>query len=136
MIDPVTLAEDYIKALLWSSTVTPPGSNELTPVDEDELIPCQRWVASPEFVQKATSELEEFLSTLPSEFDPAEACLVHGHDPHTMLAHDFALTRNRHGAGFWDGDWAEPWGKILTDFAHQWPETELYLSDNCLVEQK
>ena len=126
-IDPVTLAEDYIKALLWSSTVTPPGADEQ---------PADQWAASPGFVQKATSEFEEFLSTLPSEFDPAEAYLIHGHDPHTMLAHDFALTRNHHGAGFWDGDWAEPWGKILTDLAHQWPETELYLSNDCLVEQE
>ena len=125
--EPVTHADDYLEALLWSSTVTPPGWKESTPAD--------KWQASPEFAQRAAKELQEFLDALPGGFDPDEAYLIHGHDPHTMLAHDFALTRNHHGAGFWDGDWAEPWGKILTDLAHQWPETELYLSDDGLVEQ-
>lgn len=31
---------------------------------------------------------------------------------------DFWLTRNRHGAGFWDGEWADKAGKALTEAAH------------------
>ena len=125
--EPWTSADDYLEALLWSSMVTPPGCEEPTPAD--------KWQASPEFAQRAAKEFAEFLSALPNEFDPDEAYVGRASEASTMLAHDFALTRNRHGAGFWDGDWAEPWGKILTDLAHQWPETELYLSDECLVEQ-
>ena len=125
--EPVTQADDYLEALLWSSMVTPPGCEEPEPAD--------KWQASEDLARRAAKEFQEFLDALPEGFDPDEAYLKAGHDPHTMLAHDFALTRNHHGAGFWDGDWAEPWGKILTDLAHQWPEAELYLSDDCLVEQ-
>ena len=32
--------------------------------------------------------------------------------------HDFWLTRNRHGAGFWDRGYPEAIGKALTDAAH------------------
>ena len=31
--------------------------------------------------------------------------------------HDFLLTRNGHGAGFWDGDWPEAEGRELTKHA-------------------
>lgn len=48
--------------------------------------------------------------------------------------HDFALTRNRHGAGFWDGDWEEKAGKILTDSSHTWGEVDLYVNNQNEVE--
>ena len=36
---------------------------------------------------------------------------------------DFHLTRNRHGAGFWDGDWE--CGKELTELSHPYSTCEL-----------
>lgn len=39
--------------------------------------------------------------------------------------HDFWLTRNRHGAGFWDGDWPEPAATVLTKAAHAFGEVWL-----------
>jgi hypothetical protein len=42
---------------------------------------------------------------------------------------DFYLTRNRHGAGFWDGDWGEA-GQPLTDSAHVWGSSYFYPDDN------
>ena len=44
--------------------------------------------------------------------------------------HDFWLTRNGHGAGFWDGDWPEPFATQLTDAAHGFGECDLYLGDD------
>lgn len=38
---------------------------------------------------------------------------------------DFWLTRNRHGAGFWDGDWIKEDGKRLTAAAHAAGEREV-----------
>jgi len=32
-----------------------------------------------------------------------------------LAGHDFWLTRNGHGAGFWDGDWKEPAATKLTE---------------------
>lgn len=42
---------------------------------------------------------------------------VHALDA-ARVGHDFLLTRNRHGAGFWDGDYADGVGSRLTDAAH------------------
>ena len=44
--------------------------------------------------------------------------------------HEFWLTRNGHGAGFWDGDWEEPAAKTLTDAAHAFGEFDLYVGDD------
>ena len=44
--------------------------------------------------------------------------------------HDFWLTRNHHGAGFWDGDWPEPQAARLTAAAHKFGECNLYLGDD------
>lgn len=45
------------------------------------------------------------------------------------LMHDFWLTRNRYGAGFWDGDYLV-WGEKLTEIAHMFPEVGLYVGDD------
>lgn len=47
--------------------------------------------------------------------------------PH--LAHDFWLTRNGHGAGFWDGDWPSALGEMLDHMSKQYPEQDVYASD-------
>ena len=45
------------------------------------------------------------------------------------LGYDLWFTRNRHGAGFWDGDWPEPQASVLTDAAHNVGEIEIYTND-------
>ncbi len=47
----------------------------------------------------------------------------------TAGAHDFWLTRNGHGAGFWDGDWPEG-GDRLTAICKQFGECSLYVGDD------
>ena len=44
--------------------------------------------------------------------------------------HDFWLTRNHHGAGFWDGDWRHDVGKRLTEAAHVYGSVDLYVGDD------
>ncbi len=44
--------------------------------------------------------------------------------------HDFWLTRNGHGAGFWDGDWPEPAATRLTASSKKYGEFNLYLGDD------
>jgi hypothetical protein len=44
--------------------------------------------------------------------------------------HDFWLTRNHHGAGFWDGDWSEPEATELTRISHEMGEVDLYVGDD------
>lgn len=46
--------------------------------------------------------------------------------------HDFWLTRNRHGAGFWDRGLGDV-GDKLTDLAHAAGERDLYVGDDGLA---
>ena len=43
--------------------------------------------------------------------------------------HDFWLTSNRHGAGFWDGDWEKEIGQELTEEAHKYGERNFWVND-------
>ncbi len=47
--------------------------------------------------------------------------------------HDFWLTRNGHGAGFWDGDWDEPYGHMLDMGAKAYGEFQTYFGDDGLI---
>jgi hypothetical protein len=44
--------------------------------------------------------------------------------------HDFWLTRNHHGAGFWDGDWLDKVGDRLTKSSHAYGSFDLYVGDD------
>lgn len=49
-----------------------------------------------------------------------------------QAGHDFWLTRNGHGAGFWDGDWPEA-GDRLTAASKAFGECDLYVGDDGLI---
>ncbi len=49
--------------------------------------------------------------------------------------HDFWLTREGHGAGFWDGDWPEPQATNLTKAAKAYGEANLYIGDDKKIHQ-
>ena len=44
----------------------------------------------------------------------------------SQAGHDFALTRNWHGAGFWDADWEKEVGERLTKLSHEFGEFDLF----------
>lgn len=44
--------------------------------------------------------------------------------------HDFWLTRNGYGAGFWDGDWQKDVGEQLTQLSKSFGECNLYIGDD------
>lgn len=54
-------------------------------------------------------------------------------DEANYAAHDWVLTRNGHGAGFWDGDWAAPFGDLLTAICKAQGEIQGYVGDDGLV---
>jgi hypothetical protein len=51
----------------------------------------------------------------------------------SQAGHDFWLTRNHHGAGFWDGDWGKPSENILMEICNQFNENTCYLGDDNLI---
>lgn len=51
-----------------------------------------------------------------------------------LAGHDFWLTRNGHGSGFWDGDWGEA-GDRLTEASKKYGEVNLYVGDDGKIYQ-
>lgn len=47
-----------------------------------------------------------------------------------QLGHDIWLTRNRHGAGFFDRGYDDEIEKLLMDASHKLGEVDLYINDN------
>lgn len=73
-----------------------------------------------------------FLNSLSDDF-LCELEDTQGRFLYSKLGHDFWLTRNGHGAGFWDGDWGEENGKVLTELARSFGEFFVYLGNDDLV---
>jgi hypothetical protein len=105
----------YVQCALWS---TNDDSNEFGggPLDEnyspDDIAPETR--------AKMVDDADKFAH--------ANYAFIVGREEEA--GHDFWLTRNGHGAGFWDGDWPEASGKRLTDAAHAFGEFDLYVGDD------
>ena len=60
-------------------------------------------------------------------------CNQPDHTRPAQAGHDFWLTRNGHGAGFWDGDWDAPYSDILTEGSKLYGEFETYQGDDGLI---
>jgi hypothetical protein len=106
----------YLETALWSTTdnSTPSGGE---PLDKNYSVDD----IAPEAIEQASADWESFVKQAGSFLDDLDL---------TDVAHDFWLTRNRHGAGFWDGDYEEGIGKKLTDLAHTFGEVDLYIGDD------
>jgi len=113
----------YLETVLWSSN---DESDEAggEPLDKNYDVTD----FSAEAVTKAKADVNSFFmkaGDLVTDFDS------------TSVAHNFWLTRNGHGAGFWDTP--ENWGgeenaKKLTDLAKKFGELNVYISDDGELE--
>jgi hypothetical protein len=115
--------EAYIEAALWSSN----DDNE-DPLDanyfSDDI--------DPDTMRKMRADCAKFQRENAADIaaGPVEGAAGSGeYGPEARAGHDFWLTRNGHGAGFWDGDWPEPAATRLTDAAHAFGEVNLYVGD-------
>ena len=86
------MTQHYLMCALWSSTdnTTPQGGE---PLDSNYSLDD----IAPESLAQAERDCLAFLE--------AHRDLIA--DQYQQAGHDFWLTRNRHGAGFWAGDWEE-----------------------------
>lgn len=102
----------YLTCALWSSI-----DDDGNPMDrgEFELAPGV-----------AVALVNEGLKFFEAHYSDVEA------DP-SQAGHDLWLTRNRHGAGFWDGDWPKDVGQRLTDLAHAAGGIDLYVGDDGMI---
>lgn len=107
---PDSFTRAYIEAALWSST-----DDDGNPLDENYS------------TGDISDETKEKMYADCAKFQELAGDLI---DDSSKAGHDFWLTRNGHGAGFWDGDWPEPAATQLTKLARRFGEYDLYVGDN------
>lgn len=111
-----TFSEAYIKAALWSST-----DNEGRPLDDRLDI-------------ELSTEAREAMAKDCAKFQSEQSAfyLQHGWSE-AQAGHDFWLTRNGHGTGFWDRDFDNCFGscgRALTEACKAYPAIDLYVGDD------
>lgn len=132
----------YIECALWSSTDDSERflSNRgysTDDIDAETLAAmhadCARFVTEQRTVLDACDES----GALPFRNDESRERGIA--DAYAMAGHDFWLTRNGHGAGFWDGDWdlsVAPVGNagdVLTRASKAFGEFDLYVGDDGVI---
>jgi len=114
----------YLLCALWTWDENAPSGQYEFSGRPEELFPR----FSDEALERAKADCAKFQSEnreMLAAFQPKDA-----HN-----GHDFWLTRNGHGAGFWDRPQTaeskfEELGDLLTDAAHKFRECDLYEGDD------
>jgi hypothetical protein len=115
----------YIECALWS---TNDESDEQggDPLDENYTIQD----LSPACLKKMTDDCAKFQRAHAAELVDENYLHVNKFSALEIGGHDFWLTRNGHGAGFWDGDWKKDVGEALTAASKKYGEVNLYVGDD------
>lgn len=113
----------YLECALWAETdeSTPEGGN---PLDENYSIEN----FSAEAIALAVQDCKRFQKENAENLVSGNCGNLDGSDVE-MGGHDFWLTRNGHGTGFWAGYWGEK-GDRLTEASKQYGECNVYVGDN------
>lgn len=115
------LVRSYIETLLWSE-------------HDDEDTNLVGHDVHPEAEAKIAEDVDNFIT------DHAELLVDYTRQLQTSpgiamdrAMHDFVLTRNHHGAGFWDRGLVNGLGDKLTQVAQSFGEMHAYVGDDELV---
>ena len=126
--------EQLVRTLLWSETDNSDESGgqpldtnyDITDVDEESLAELNKRFQS--FVEEAEKALTEKFGDEWSSIDDFYTGPACGG---FYTEHDFILTANGHGCGFWEkGDWQDGVGDILTKLAKKRGEINAYVGDD------
>lgn len=116
----------YLECAVWSSTSVHPDDWEAAERGEIEPYPLEEAGLSVDDLSDAAR------ATLRDDalafWDSNESC----HSDAAQAGHDFWLTRNGHGAGFWDGDWED--GDELTQASKVYGSVDLYIDKDCKIQ--
>ena len=104
--------EGYLTAAAWLSVDDKGAGTFMQSGNFDEQARTHALGELKDFLELASVDVREFLSTNQPE----------------QLGHDFFLTRNRHGAGFWDRGLGDL-GQRLTEASHTYGETNYYVDE-------
>lgn len=112
-----TMIAAYVRCALWSTTGA--GNDGEDPLDKDH----DASDISEKTMAKMRQDCEAFIERNAEDIG----------SEHERAGRDLWLTRNHHGAGFWDGGWPKDAGKRLTDAAHAMGEVDLYVGDDGVI---
>jgi hypothetical protein len=108
----------YKDCLLWSS---------IDNADEQGGEPLDANYDFDDFAPEALAQIESDCAAFLSDPRTLALCEKHGM---AQSGHDFWLTRNHHGAGFWDRGYPKDEGDYLTERAHVYSEQDAYVGDD------
>lgn len=113
----------YLEAALWSET-----DDDGRPLDERHTLAD----FEPAAIAAAVADCAAFQAANAADIARGRRMRRNDSSMSTegLAGHDFWLTRNRHGAGFWDGDWTDGAGERLTNSAHGFGERTIYRGDD------
>ena len=118
----------YFDAALWSSTDNADDSGG-EPLDANYGINDIDEATRAKMIADCADFQERFGDLIADDDSPD----IHRHGNDEQAGHDFWLTRNGHGAGFWeDSDWPKH-GKELDRAAKEYGEFDLYVGDDGVI---
>lgn len=116
------MTAQLIETLLWSSTDD--DGNELDDREVSEELRDKPEAGFADFMERA--------SWVPGF--QGEDHFLGSRTLGSQLEHDYVMTRNHHGVGFWEkSDWEPIYGEALTQICHEMGEIEVYVGDDGLV---
>ncbi len=121
-LDRFTLA--YIECALWSST-----DDGGEPMDANYSIDD----IHPDSLAQIIADCAAFQSGLPDDYFDDNISKQTKCTATEYAGHDFWLTRNGHGCGFWDGDWSDVADEFLTRRSKLFGECDLYVGDDGMI---
>lgn len=113
-----SFTRSYVETALWlvSGPDGEPTDDEYTVEDIDDATMTEMVQDCQGFANGLSQGLYDMITTQDDGWERA--------------GHDFFLTRNRHGAGFWDGDWPADAGRKLTQAAHTYGTFQLVVGED------
>lgn len=115
-LDVQDFIDGYMECAIWAST-----DNKGEPLDRKGFSLTNKAKA------QMRRDCKTFLKCCKSLLvDENRRFTLRGFSLFSRAGHDFWLTRNGHGAGFWDGDWEEKAGASLTEISKSFGECNLY----------
>lgn len=97
----------YIECALWSTT-------------DDDDIPLDSAYTRGHIADESMAQIQAECAAFyvaHCDWFTREHCSYRGCPVDEYAGHDFWLTRNGHGCGFWDGDWSDAADAVLTPAA-------------------
>jgi hypothetical protein len=110
--------EGYIECAVWA-----------TSDDKGEPLDALDADLHPDAIARMVADCDDFQKANRADLNEAKDTY---HRPDSYLGHDFFLTRNGHGTGFWDRGMGEL-GERLTKAAHDCGEVYLYVADDGFI---